>query len=1104
MLSIWVGRAGSGKSNKILQTIAERRADRDQVLIVPEHTTHLAELDLCRTCGATASRNAEVLSFSNLATRVLSQTGGLTDVTLDNGGKLLTMRLALQEADQLKVYHKPSQRVAFLKQLVDLAEEFHAYEVSPEQVYERVADVPGAAGDKLRSVAQILSIYDRKLHGEGRDARSRLEKLRDHLGQSSYLKGKDVYLEGFSYFNQLEETILTEILRQANHVTVSLLGEKNNKDLFVNALRQRERLVRMAREVGRECDVTYFTGTDSSALGHLERYFFGTDEIWQEETDQIALYEAGTALSEAEYVAAQILKLVRSGKYRYRDIVVTSRNMADYGPILESVFRKAQIPVYQDERRDILEKPILTMLLGAVDAVTGGFEYEDVFRSLKTGLAGITAEECDLLENYVILWGIRGTMWVRDKDWIANPDGYGVDLNDSRKEKLAEINRIRHKVTERFSELHDGLKNSDTAREKAEILYRFAERAGVPETLYEQAKELMGRGMVQQADETRQLWEIFCNVLDQFVEILGDRSIDGVEFAKLLRLVLTQYSVGTIPATLDQVRVSEITRNDRHQVKCLFLLGANDHVLPMMENRAGILDEADRELLFQKEIRLSNATFDRLDDELQNIYAALAQPTDYLHISYPVGDQSGSVLRPSFVVERIARLFPQVIRGRETGEHVGQIRQLALEAAGECPGGALWQYFSGQQEQNVLQTMEKARKMRRGKLSPSAVRALYGEKIHMSASRMNQLKSCHFAYFMQYGLRAKERKPAGFEAPEIGTFIHYLLENVTRDVEARGGYGAVERETLRKLVDHYVKRYAEEEIDGYGEKSARFRYLFSRLRNTAFRIVENIAGELAESDFKPIAFELGFGGREELPAITIHEEDTVLSVNGKVDRVDGWLKDGKLYLRVVDYKTGKKAFDLTELRYGLGIQMLLYLFALSREGESYFGYPVEPAGVLYMPARNVLLRADRGTTQEQLQNMLRREMQRSGMVLADPEVLRAMEHSALEAPCYLPMKVNKSGGITGSLASAAQLGMLGKYVEKLLHEIAGEIRQGNINADPCSRNLQQSVCDYCDFASACYFQDHRGDDRMRVLRKVEQEQFWDFIKDQVGEEGHHE
>ena len=1100
MLTIWIGRAGSGKSARVLETMGRERENRPQLLLVPEHTSHEAELDLCRACGPTASRNAEVLTFQSLATRVLSETGGLAEVTLDNGGKLLTMRRCLQELhSNLKVFGRPSQRAAFLHQLTTLADEFYAYQIAPETLYRHVADMEGAMGDKLRDVALIFAAYDARLRNGETDVRSRVQKLHDSLPQSHYLDGKDLYLDGFSFFNKQEESVLALALRRCHSVTVTLLGDRSGQ-LFQNAAAQKERLVRMAREAGVECRLAYLSRQDDSPLGHLERHCFGSDAVWEEETGAVTLYQAATAYTEVEYVSARIRQLAAQG-YRYRDIAVASRSMDSYGPLLESLFRRDGIPAYISRRSDILEKPVMTLLLSAVDAVTGGFEYEDMFRYLKTGMTGVTAAECDLLENYVIRWDIRGNMWLRDVPWTLNPDGYGLDMTEERTVRLEEINRIREKVRGPLSALADGLKQRPAARDKARTLYEFAAAAGVPDALREKADELLSAGQVQLAEEYAQLWQIFCDVLDQFVEILGDTELDGEEFARLLRLVLTQYSVGTIPATLDQVKVSEITRNDRHRVRVLFLLGANDHLLPKIEKDGGVLDSDDRQALAQRDIPLSDATFDALDNELQNIYACLAQPTEQLHISWPVTDVTGAELRPSFVVERVRLLFPRLKVQRENGAYRMTLPATALCAAGE--NEALWRYFEGQPRYAAaLAAMARARRMERGRLSPEAVQSLYGRSIAMSASRIDRVKSCHFGYFMEYGLRARERKKAGFEAPEVGTFLHYLLENVNREVKEQGGYGQVDDEALRHMVKRYVERYAATQIQEYQNKSARFRYLFSRLRETAYTIIISIAKEMRQSDFQPVEFELSFGGRDgHLPAITVREGGASLSVSGKVDRVDGWLHDGKLYLRVVDYKTGKKSFDLTDIRYGLGIQMLLYLFTLEREGQAYFGYPIVPCGVLYQPARSVILRQDRNISDEKLKAALESELRRTGLVLGEPEVLRAMEHSALETPCYLPISVKKDGTLSGDIATAAQLGHLGRYVDRLLHQIAGEIAHGNIDADPYARGPQDSACTYCAFASACYFDESR--DKRRQLHKTDSGEFWAMLEKENGEEARH-
>ena len=637
-LRIITGRAGAGKSKLVLETIAAQRFERPQILLVPEHATHEAELDLCRALGDTASRDGEVLSFQSLATRVLSQTGGISDITLDNGGKILIMRRALQEVSSyLTVFSKPSQRPAFLRELVALADELYAYKIAPSLLLQQVQDIPGVAGDKLRSTALLFGAYDARLHGGDFDARSKVQKLCDKLPNSDYLCGKDIYIDGFSYFNRTEEDIIAAALKQANSVTVTLLGDDSDPQLFRNGIQQRERLRRLANAAGCSCEVENLVRNSDTAFSHLERYFLGAEKAWTGSTPSITLYQANTAYSEVEYLSAQLRALAQNG-VRWREMAVAARNMEVYGPLLEAVFRRDDVPAYISRRSDILEQPVLTLLLSAVDAVTGGFEYEDVFRCLKTGMTDLTAAECDLLENYVIRWEIRGNMWLRDADWTADPDGYSGEITDYRREQLAEINAVRRKVRKLFLTLSDGIKSNKTVRGKAKTLYKFAEDAGTPAVLEQREKELLEQGQMQAAEEYAQLWRIFCDVLDQFVALLGDTEVDGDEFAQLLRLTLSQYAVATIPAALDQVKVSPLTRNDRHTVRHLFLLGANDHVLPTVEKGGGILDEQERELLQQQGILLSDATFDPLSNELQNIYAALAQPTETLTVSWCAGD----------------------------------------------------------------------------------------------------------------------------------------------------------------------------------------------------------------------------------------------------------------------------------------------------------------------------------------------------------------------------------------------------------------------------------------------------------------------------------
>ena len=1101
MLHILMGRAGSGKSNDILRKIADLGDEGKQILLVPEHASHLAEVDLCRVCGPTASRHAEVLSFRRLSQRVLSLTGGSADVTLDNGGKLLTLQKVLMElSTELQVYRRPSQKPAFLQQLMGLFDEFKCYDVSPKTLLEAAGVMERGSGEKLRDLSLIYAAYEERIFRSGIDARDPITRLCERLEESGYIDGKDIFIDGFTYFTAQERRAIEIMLRRAKSVTVALMGEPNSReDIFRTTRITEERLMRMAAEAGSSCKETVLRRKGTTALHHLEKYFFGEAVPFEGDSSAIRLCCADTVYSEVEQTAAEILRLVAGGQCRFRDITVAARNMGEYMSTIETVFARYGIPAYISRRSDILEKPVLSLLTGVLASVTGGYEYEDMFRWLKTGLAGISAEECDRLENYVIKWEIHGGMWLRDVEWTENPDGYGAVWTESRQTELAFINGLRSRIRQVLHPLAEGLKSAETVRGKVESLYTFMEQLSLLPALEEQMRSQAEQGRLQLAEETAQLWDILCGVLDQFVEILGDEVMDLDTFSRLFRQMLTQYSVGTIPVALDQVSVSETTRNDRQQSEYLFLLGVNDHVIPNAGQSGGILTEDDRTALAQQDIELAPGGMDLLAIELHSLYAVLARPKKGLILSYPVTDISGSELRPAFVVDRIRRLFPGINIEKEMTDKSYRLTALqpALESYSKPYCWRLREFFEREglcREQ--IEAMKRAANIKRGSLSMKTTHALYGTSFNMTASRAERLRSCHFAYFMEYGLKAKPRSIAAFDAPQIGTFLHYLLENVTKEVMEKGGFQKVQQKEIRQMVRSCIDRYTEEYLPNLQEKSARFRYLFSRLRTTAYAIMEQVAEEQRCSDFVPIAFELGFGDGKELPSVVISDAGAQLRLSGKVDRVDGWVKDGKLYIRVVDYKSGKKSFDLGAVRMGLDIQMLLYLFAIEKMGKAHFGREIVPAGVLYFPARDEVLKADRTTTAEELVLMREKEMRRSGLLLSHGDVLQAMEHSALENPRFLPIQLRKDGRLSGSLASAEELGKLAKFVDKQFRQIALELEDGNIDADPCGKTEEDVPCRYCNWASACHFVDGKNGESIRVIPHMNKEEFWTSLEEE--------
>lgn len=1110
MLKLLLGRAGTGKSAAIFRQIAAHGKVRRQLLIVPEQASHEVERRLCRELGNQASLYAEVLSFTRLSSRVLAKTGGLAAPTLDAGGRMLLMYAALKSvSNALTVYARPSKKPAFLSGLLATLDECKQYCVTPEALSRAGEGTEGQEGEKLKDLGMIFGAYDALTARVAADPRDRITRLAKELANSDYARGISVYLDGFTDFTPQQLQVIRQLLIQAEDVTIALTcgrldREEDAGEIFRPAQRTVARLLRLAQEVGSRFETFYHSGQRGekrAALAHLERNLFAdAPETYPVPVQEVTLFAAMTPRSELEWTASEILKIVREKGYRFREVAVVARGFERYHTLIQEVFRRYGIPIFLDSMTDILQKPVFAVVTGALDVVAGQYRYEDVFRYLKTGLAGLSLDECDKLENYVLKWDLKGSRWTSQRDWNMHPRGYGFPMTEGDQELLIELNRLRRKVCGPLERLR---KNPDkTGNGQAISLYNYLEEIELPQKLLERAQRLQDRGELKEAEEYGQLWEILCQGLEQCAQILGEIPMELEEFAQLLKLVLSQYEVGAIPVSLDQVTAGEAVRLGSRPIRALFFLGADDGAIPQTAPAPGLLTDDDRSLLASFGLELSPQLSDKLDREMTILYEACSKPSERLTVSWAAQTTQGEEQRPSLLVTRLRLLFPQnqtVWEQSLRGDFRFDAPDPALEQAGRFPEvrAALRQipeYVS------KVDRLEKCTQWERGRLSPEGVSSLYGSRVPMSASRMDKYRACHFSYFMQFGLKAKARKPAGFQAPEYGTFVHYVLEHILRDrnwqtTDSQGEQNW-KQEDVRRRIKTIMDRYIVEELGGLENKTPRFLYLFDRLLGPVTQVVENVLEELAASRFEPIAFELGFGVGKDLPPVELTVDGITVSLSGFVDRLDGWVHNGRLYLRVMDYKTGRKSFDLTEIWNGMGLQMLLYLFTLEEQGEKLYNYAVTPAGVLYLPARTAVIQGSRRMEEQERKKRMDMELRRHGLVLDDPEVLEAMEQPTEEGLRFLPVRVSaKTGAITGeALVSAERLGKLKRHTQHILNEIGQELAAGVIDADPFWRGPEKNACLYCDYAAACHFEEGRGSDRRRYLPSLSGEAFWSSVE----------
>ena len=1099
MLRLVTGKAGAGKTGAIMGEIAEavRRGEGRRLLIVPEQYSHEAERELCRRCGDSMSLYAEVFSFTGLARHMRSRLGGGAAPCLDKGGRLLCMALALKNIGQrLKVYPAARHRAELQAMLLQAVDELKSAAVSADALLAAAERWDDSLGDKLADLALILEGYDAVTANGRADPADALTVLAEQIERSDIDRDTYIYVDGFIDFTAQERQVLLSLLRKGAQLCVCLTldGVGGDSEIFALSRRAARALLRSAEELGTESrteTVAELSGKHPQLGFFADNMFSWSAVEFAGEGGAISLYRAQSMAAECELAAARALELVRGGS-RWRDISVAARGFEDYRGALESAFRHYGAPLYTARRSDMLSKPLPSMIQSAYEIILDGWDVDDVAGYMRTGLTGLDSEQCDLLESYIFKWQLRGSAWKRRGQWRQHPEGYGAEYDEETEERLQAIDRLRKRLAGPLLRFQERTEAAQTADGHARALSALLEELELPQTLALRAQELERSGRETAAAEYRQLWELTVSALEQCEAVLGDASMDGREFGKLLTLVLSQYDVGTIPVSLDRVSAGDFDRNRRREIKHLIVLGCSDDRLPKGDDGGGIFSQDEKQRLLEADVEIGPGGEDELWREFSLIYNTLTLPSESLTLCCPMQDGDGGELRAAFVLNRAAALFALEAKQLSLRELRMTARSPALGLAaaalrgGRAGQGAL-EYFT-QTEPERISALRRAAEMTRGSLSRGAVEKLYGKKLRLSASRIDKFAACRFAYFCQYGLRAKPYEPALFKPPEIGSFMHYVLENTAREAKRRGGFKAIDDGTLREMTDGFVQKYAQEELGGFQEKSPRFIYLFKRLGTDVYQVVRDMAEELRRSDFEPLDFELDFSKAQDIPPIELGEGQEGLTLTGIADRVDGWAHDGKLYLRIVDYKTGKKAFSLSDIWYGMGLQMLLYLFALSDDGARRYGADIVPAGVMYVPAREPLLSMPGPAGEAEIDALRAESRQRSGLVLDDEALKEAWERG--DEKRYIPIKLRRGKASEDSVASLERLGKLERHIKRKLGDMASELRSGSISADPYYRSQQENACLSCDYFDACHFSEGENGERSRYMPRLSPDKVW--------------
>jgi len=1102
-----LGPAGSGKTHLLSRMLVESlRGGGTEYLIVPEQSLVSAESRLAELTEGIDSRGLFVLSFTRLCNLVFRRLGGLCYRYADAGARTVAMWRTLDELSGLlsvyKVEPDSSRRWAevFLREYTRL----RTRGITPamlEAASRRLPPEHARLAGKLSDLSLVGASYSRLLGELYDDPLEDIPRATELLRDTDFFSGCGVWLDSFDGFTHEQYGLLREALRSARHITVALrLPEGSGSPAFEPVRRTRAALLRLADEVGAKVE-------EPIVLRDLPRYrspelALLAASLWEDggagaaddaagepagsaPPGAIRIVECGSKYEEAELAAAEIMKFVQAGG-RWRDCAVIARNIADYEGIVDAALERAGAPYFLSARIDVLSRPVVKLALAALAVVAGGWRKADIMELLRTGMAGVPPEECDMLEEYLTTWNISGERrWRAEHEWRMNPDGYTDELSPRGERILATVNAVRARIVPPLAKLADSFHAPDggeggNIRGAAKGIYEFLIEMGVPGQLEEKEGGL-----------ARQLWEAITGALDTIVTVAAGATVTADRFSQLFSTVLRYATVGRIPPAVDCVMVGQSDSLRAEDIKLAVLLGAAEGVFP------GKAEEAD-EVFTSAELRvLREVGIDprddvelRASDELLGFYRAAALPAERLVVTYSPREGAGAreEAKPSAGVLRLLAMFPGLVAEKYSSlppEERIFCRELALEHAAASPntpeGIALRELLS--EDPSAAAALESAKSPLaepEAQLSPELAAEVFRGDLALTQSRLESYVMCSFSYYCRYMLKLREQPKAEVGGADVGNFVHRVLERFFRRAVLPDGRldPALTREERAKLADEVIEEYIAQTFGQGEERSARAQNLFRRLRRATALIIENIAEELGQSEFVPCRLELPIGrgvaedgGRAVEPLRIPLPDGAAAYVYGKIDRVDVYRRGGKVYLRVVDYKTGTKRFSLSDVALGLNLQLLLYLFSLWHGGKAAVGAEdaeLLPAGVIYMSAGAPRVDALPGEGAKDVELRAMGELYRSGVFIDDEDILRAMEKE-LEGK-YIPVRLGSGGlavkGKSSGLCDLAGFGKLMREVEGIVAKIGAEMKSGEASARPL-RDSRRDACRFCPYGPVC-------------------------------------
>jgi len=1106
------GPSGSGKSHRIYEEIMQRAAEepgRNFLIIVPDQFTMQTQKDLVMRSDRDGILNIDVLSFGRLSHRILEEVGTKEMPVLDDTGKSLVLqKVAADLKEQLPAMGSLLHKQGYIHEVKSAISEFMQYGISTQDMDKLItsAQKRGALAMKLKDLKTLYRGFQNYIRDHFITTEETLDVLRRSLSKSKILKGSVVVFDGFTGFTPIQNRLIQELMRVCAETIVTVTigvgedpykmdGEQKLFHLSKKTVADLEKLAAEA-EVERGEDLFVKGGPNrfakAPALHYLEQNLFRYQyEPYAGEQQEIHMFEALSPREEVHQTALYIRHLIREQGMTYRDIAVVIGDLEGYASYVETEFGQLEIPCFLDRTRGIVLNPMIEYIKSALQLYIKDFSYDTVFHFLRSGMADISREEIDELENYVIRTGARGYRTYsrlftrRTEELQGNAEG-----SEQAEEKTMErLNRIRQQFMDAVEILHMG--SREKAGDYVSHLYDFLEQNQVQQKLLNYQQQFEKEGDLSRAREYAQIYRLVMDLLDQVYELLGEEEISRQEFADILEAGFGEITVGTIPQSVDRIVVGDMERTRLKQVKVLFFLGVNDGNIPKNASKGGIISDMDREFLIESGTEMAPSPRQQMYIQRLYLYLNMTKPSEQLYLSYAKVNSEGKGIRPSYLIDTVRKLFPAMsveypqnrsrleqIEGRQEGarylaEELREYVEGTLPEEERQDFYLMYRAYEADAAGRDLLTRAAFRRYRESGLSRIVARALYGQQLENSVSRLETYAACACRHFLQYGLSLQEREEFGFEASDMGTVYHAVLENFAGKLaESNLTWWDFTEDFAAKAVKESVEAYAAT----YGEtvlySSARNEYAITRMSRILTRTVLTLQKHLKQGSFQPDDYELSFRFAEDLDSIHVDlSEDEKMHLQGRIDRIDVSEDAEHVYVKVIDYKSGNRKFDLAALYYGLQLQLVVYMnAAMEMESRKHPDKEIVPAALLYYHIDDPTIETPVELTDEQINEQILAKLRMNGVVNSDPEVVERLDRYMQDKSVVIPVEKKKDGSFSArsGVLSREEMQLISSYVDAKIRSIGREILDGKIAANPYEKGNEEA-CTYCAYKKVCGF-----------------------------------